>query len=83
MDIRVINKKNEIINVSNKSIKRSGKWLIGIDSRGEVEQIEKFSSEEKAEIELRKICEQLIEWTRNQYNGGLIIFREEEETKDE
>ena len=52
MDIRVINKNNEIINVTNLSIKRTGRWIIGADVNGNIERIEEYENEEKAEDRL-------------------------------
>lgn len=52
MDIRVINKNKEIVNVSRLSITVQGKWLIGLTERGETVRIEEYESKEEAQDRL-------------------------------
>ena len=72
MDIRVINKANEIINVSSLSIKTSGKWLIGMDSRKNVVQIEEYGSEEEAENRLKAMGYAIEEGNRQKLESIVI-----------
>lgn len=60
MDIRVINSKREIINVSNLSIKRVNSALIGVNERNEVILIEDFGEQEEAKRRLEAIGEIII-----------------------
>lgn len=72
MDIRVINKANEIINVSSLSIKTSGKWLIGIDSGNNIVQIEEYGSEEEAENRLEAFGYAIEEGNRQKLESIVI-----------
>ena len=47
MDIRIINKKDEIINVTNLSIMCMDKWLVGMNDEGEIVRIEEHESKEE------------------------------------
>lgn len=55
MDIRIINKKDEIINVTNLSIMCMDKWLVGMNDEGEIVRIEEYESKEEAKENLKKI----------------------------
>lgn len=55
MDIRIINKKDEIINVTNLSIMCMDKWLVGINDRLETTKIEEYGDKEEAKENLKKI----------------------------
>lgn len=72
MDIRVINKKNETINLTNSDIKRSGKFIIGINEYGITKQVEEFETEKEAEEKLA-IFSQIIEEAATDKNKNLLI----------
>lgn len=55
MDIRVINKNNEIINVTNLSIMAQGKWMVGMNDRGETVRIEEYENKEGAQDALERM----------------------------
>ena len=59
MDIRIINKKNEIINASELSIKTMNRFLIGIDAGKNVVEIEDYESVEEAEEKLKEVGEEI------------------------
>lgn len=61
MDIRFINRKNEIINATKLSIKVMNKWLIGITAEQKIVEIEKYEDEEKAEEILKEIAKEVSE----------------------
>lgn len=61
MDIRFINRKNEIINATKLSIKVMNKWLIGITAEQRIVEIEKYEDEEKAEEILKEIAKEVSE----------------------
>lgn len=61
MDIRFINKRNEIINASELSIKRMRKFLVGMDEENHIVEIEEYESEERAEEVLKEIVEIICE----------------------
>lgn len=75
MDIRFINKKDEIINCSELSIKVMGSSLIGINAEQKIVEIERYESEEKAREILRGIGKYLEEDTAS----IVIDLRSEEE----
>ena len=52
MDIRIINKNYEIINVNNLSIMTMDKWLVGMNDRMETIKIEEYENKEKAKDRL-------------------------------
>lgn len=72
MDIRVINKENEIINVSNLSIKAMGKYLVGMTAEAKIVEIEEFRSEEKAREILRGIAG-IINGNECEKSRGIVI----------
>ena len=84
MDIRFINKSNEIINVTEMSIKVIGSNFIGIDGEKNVIIIENYGSEEEAKEELKKIVDRIKEmhnWyvgITEQPNATIIDLRKEE-----
>lgn len=55
MDIRIINKKDEIINVTNLSIMCMDKWLVGMNDKGEIVRIEEYERKEEAKENLKKL----------------------------
>ena len=55
MDIRFVNKRNQIINASKLSIMTSGNYLIGMNDRGNQVIIEECESKEKAEAMMKII----------------------------
>lgn len=57
MDIRIINRDGELINVSRLSLKVIGRSLIGISEKQEVVNVETYESEEKAREVLKKIVD--------------------------
>jgi hypothetical protein len=59
MDIRIINSKDEIINVSELSIKVMGKYLVGMTAEAKIVEIEAYGSEEGAREVLREVVEVL------------------------
>lgn len=59
MDIRFINKKDEIINCSELSIKVMGSSLIGINAEQKIVEIERYGSEEEAREILREVVDVL------------------------
>lgn len=71
MDIRFVNRRNEIINVSNLSIKVMKRYLIGIDERKNVVEIEEYESEERAKEVLREVCELMSRLEADR--GGIVI----------
>lgn len=75
MDIRFINRKDEIINASELSIKVMGTSLIGINAEQKIVEIERYGSEEEAREVLRNIGKCLERNTASL----LIDLREEEE----
>lgn len=75
MDIRFINKKDEIINASELSIKAMGSSLIGINAEQKIVEIERYGSEEEAREILRGIGKYLEEDTAS----IVIDLRSEEE----
>lgn len=71
MDIRFINKKNEIINASRLSIKRMRDSLIGINERNEVVLIEEYENEEEAGKVLKYIGGRIMEMST--YGNNIVI----------
>jgi len=59
MDIRFINRKDEIINCSELSIKVMGNSLIGINAEQKIVEIERYEREEDAREVLREVVEVL------------------------
>lgn len=59
MDIRFINRKDEIINCSELSIKVMGNSLIGINAEQKIVEIERYESEEEAREVLREVVDVL------------------------
>lgn len=83
VDIRFINRKREIINGSNLSIKVMNQWLIGIDSKANIVEIEKYGSLEEAENELKKIGKKIKEEVEKNGDRGIVIdLKEGEEGKE-
>lgn len=72
MDIRFINKKEEIINASRLSIKVMGSHLIGINERQEIIIIEEYKSEEEAKEEMKKIIEAVKKGNIEEYESIII-----------
>jgi len=59
MDIRVINSKGEMINLTESNIQVSGNWIIGINANGNVVQVEGYESKEEAEERLDGLIERI------------------------
>ena len=59
MDIRIINREKEIINVSKLSIMARDKWLIGVNEKKETITIEEYKDKEEAERALIKIGKEI------------------------
>lgn len=55
MDIRIINREGELINVSRLSLKVIGRSLIGISEKQDVVNVETYESEEMARRVLKKV----------------------------
>lgn len=55
MDIRIINKNDEIVNVTSLSILSMDKWLVGMNDKGETIRIEEYESKEEAKENLKKL----------------------------
>ena len=84
VDIRFINRKREIINGSRLSIKVMNQWLIGIDSKANIVEIEKYGSCEEAENELKKIGKKIKEEVEKNGDRGIVIdLMEGKEEKSE
>jgi hypothetical protein len=86
MDIRIINRKDEIMNVSGLSIKVIGKWLVGMTAEAKIVEIEEFRSEEKAREILRGIAN-VIDGNVSENSRGIVFdlrgIEEEEEGEGE
>ena len=65
MDIRFINREGNIVNVTNLSILREGRYLIGMNEKGDKIVAEKYESEEEAKDKIRIIGNNIIIATRN------------------
>lgn len=63
MDIRIINRDGELINVSRLSLKVIGRSLIGISEKQDVVNVETYESEEEAREALKNIVDFI--WTRH------------------
>lgn len=79
MDVRFINKRNEIINATNSSIKVSDRYLIGENEEGKSKVIEEYEGREEAEGIIKEIGEQLI---RSRGAEEIIIDLREKEEKE-
>lgn len=73
MDIRIINRDGELINVSRLSLKVIGRSLIGIDEEKNVVNVESYESEEEARKVLKKVV--YIIWAKHSEcdNNAVII----------
>lgn len=73
MDIRIINRDGELINVSRLSLKVIGRSLIGIDEEKNVVNVESYGSEEEAKKVLKKVI--YIIWAKHSEcdNNAVII----------
>lgn len=72
MDIRIINKKDEIINCSELSIKIMNNFLIGIDAEKNIVNIEEYGSEEEAREILRGIGS-IFDGNKMENSRGIVI----------
>lgn len=79
MDIRFINRRNEIINVSELSIKVIGSSLIGINAEQKIVEIERYESEEKAKEVLKGAAEVVTGNMVGEARGVVIDLRERKE----
>ena len=59
MDIRVINSKGEMINLTESNIQVSGNWIIGVNANGNVTQVEEYESKEEATERLDGLTERI------------------------
>lgn len=73
MDIRIINREGELINVSRLSLKVIGRSLIGISERQEVVNVETYESEEEAREVLKKIVDFIWEKHKQEDHNAVII----------
>ena len=77
MDIRIINREGELINVSRLSLKVIGRSLIGISEKQDVVNVETYESEEEAREVLKNIVDFI--WIRHKgsdINAIMINLRE-------
>lgn len=81
MDIRIINSKGELINVSKLSLKVMGMSLIGIDEAKNVMQIEEYGSEKEAKGVLEGIVFAIWGHHLSRESEAPIIFNLNEEYK--
>ena len=72
MDIRIINRDGELINVSRLSLKVIGRSLIGINEKQEVVNVESYGSEEEAREVLKKIVDFI--WIKHKDNNSNAII---------
>lgn len=79
MDIRFINRKNEIINASRLSIKIIGDCLIGYNEENDAITIEQFKDCEEAEKALKYVGGRIMEM--NIYGNNIMIDLRREEYK--
>lgn len=75
MDIRFINRKDEIINASELSIKVMGNSLIGINAEQKIVEIERYGSEEEA----REVLREVVDVLKVDVANIVLDLREEEE----
>ncbi len=73
MDIRIINRDGELINVSRLSLKVIGRSLIGIDEEKNVVNVESYESEEKAREVLKKIVDFIWIKQKDSESNAIII----------
>lgn len=73
MDIRIINREGELINVSRLSLKVIGRSLIGINEKQDVVNVETYESEEIAKEVLKKIVKSVWEKHAEGDPGSVII----------
>lgn len=85
MEIRIINRNREIVNISNMAvITAMSRWIVGINDRGETTKIEKYGDEVEAKRALKEIGKIIV--ARNEFNVESVIiktYKEEEEEEDE
>ena len=88
MDIRIINREGELINVSRLSLKVIGRSLIGISEKQDVVNVETYESEEMARRVLKRVI--YIIWAKHNEcdNNAVMIdlngrIKEEEEERGE
>ena len=74
MDIRFINSKNELINVSNLSIKVINNSLVGIDVEKNVVVIEDYEHKEETEKVLKRIVEMINKSCKDNNNITDVLF---------
>lgn len=80
MDIRIINRDGELINVSRLSLKVIGRSLIGISEKQDVVNIETYESEEEAREVLKKIVDFIwIKHKDSESNAIMINLGENKE----
>ena len=72
MDIRIINREGELMNVSRLSLKVIGRSLIGIDEARNVVNVETYESEGEAKEVLKNIVRFI--WDKNDDYGNFAII---------
>lgn len=83
MDIRFINRRSEIINCSELSIKVMRKYLVGMDERKSIVEIEEYENEEKAKKVLETVANIVREEMTGDKRGIVIDLREREKRNNE
>ena len=73
MDIRIINREGELMNVSRLSLKIIGRSLIGIDEARNVVNVETYESEGEAKEVLKKIVDFIWEKHKDEDHNAVII----------
>lgn len=73
MDIRIINREGELINVSKLSLKVIGRSLIGISEKQEVVNVETYENEKEAREVLKKIVDFIWEKHKQEDHNAVII----------
>ena len=76
MDIRVVNRGNEVINVSRLNIMAEGKYILGKSEKNDVVVVERFESEEKAKEEMSKVIWVIEKANEVKQESIIIDFRE-------
>jgi len=85
MEIRIINRNREIVNVSNMAvITTMSRWIVGINDRGETTKIEEYGDEVEAKRELKKMGKRIELKSELEIENVIIrTYREEEDEEDE
>lgn len=73
MDIRIINREGELINVSRLSLKVIGRSLIGISEKQDVVNVETYENEKEAREVLKKIVDFIWIKHKDSDSNSIII----------